>query len=199
VGWPVRADSDWLLAVSTRDDGQAGKRPSHNRPRHIQHLGGKIMAKAKKKATKKRKTTKELQKDLISNMETWKKIENASIASTGRVIEKTENPIVRLVMEIIQRDSQMHYRVQDWIAQSLQKSVALTPEDVGQVWSLIEDHIKIEKKTQKMAEEALGSTKTSKAMLVQTYLLEYLLEDEKKHNLLLERLAGIQKGMYPYG
>jgi NAD(P)H-dependent flavin oxidoreductase YrpB (nitropropane dioxygenase family) len=157
------------------------------------------MAKAKKKATKKRKTTKEVQKDLISNMETWKKVENASIASTGRVMEKTENPIVRLVMEIIQRDSQMHYRVQDWIAQSLQKSVALTPEEVGQVWSLIEDHIKIEKKTQKLAEEALASTKTSKGMLVQSYLLEYLLEDEKKHNLLLERLAGIQKGMYPYG
>ena len=159
------------------------------------------MAKAKKKAksTKKRKTTKEVQKDLISNMETWKKIENASVASTGRVIEKTENPIVRLVMEIIQQDSQMHYRVQDWIAQSLQKSVSLTPEEIGQVWGLIEDHIKIEKKTQKLAEEALASTKTSKGMLVQTYLLEYLLEDEKKHNVLLERLQGIQKGMYPYG
>ena len=35
-------------------------------------------------------------------------------------------------------------------------------------------------------------------MLVQSYLLEYLLKDEKKHNLLLERLADIRKGMYPY-
>jgi hypothetical protein len=145
------------------------------------------------------KSTKEVQEDLISNMETWKKIENASIASTGRVMEKTENPIVRLVMEIIQRDSQMHYRVQEWIANSLQKTVSLTPEELGQVWDLIEDHIKIEKKVQKLAEEALDATKNSKGMLVQTYLLEYLLEDENKHNLLLERLAGIQKGMYPYG
>jgi nitrate/TMAO reductase-like tetraheme cytochrome c subunit len=159
------------------------------------------MAKAKKKAktARKRKTTKEVQKELIDNMETWKKVENASIASTGRVIEKTENPVVRLVMEIIQRDSQMHYRVQDWIVQSLQKSVSLTTDEIGQVWKLIEDHIKIEKKTQKLAEEALESTKVSKGMLVQTYLLEYLLEDEKKHAILLERLAGIQKGMYPYG
>jgi len=159
------------------------------------------MAKKTKKAksTKKRRTSKQVQQDLISNMETWKKVENASIASTGRVIEKTENPIVRLVMEIIQRDSQMHYRVQDWIVQSLQKSVSLTPDEIGQVWGLIEDHIRIEQKTQKLAEEALESTKASKGMLVQTYLLEYLLEDEKKHNLLLERLAGIQKGMYPYG
>jgi hypothetical protein len=145
------------------------------------------------------KSTKEVQEGLISNMETWKKIENASIASTGRVIEKTENPIVRLVMEIIQRDSQMHYRVQEYIADSLQKSVSLSPDELGQVWDLIEEHIKIEKKVQALAEEALEATKNSKAMLVQTYLLEYLLADENKHNLLLERLEGIQKGMYPYG
>ena len=36
-------------------------------------------------------------------------------------------------------------------------------------------------------------------MLVQSYLLEYLLEDENKHATLLERLGSIQKGMYPYG
>ena len=144
------------------------------------------------------KSTKKVQQDLVSTMETWKKVENASIASTGRVIEKTENPIIRLVMEIIQRDSQMHYRVQELIADSLQKTVSLTPEELGEVWGLIEDHIKIEEKVQKLAEESLEASKNSKMMLIQTYLLEYLLEDEKKHNLLLERLAGIRNGMYPY-
>ena len=144
------------------------------------------------------KSTREVQQDLVSTMEAWKKIENASIASTGRVIEKTENPIIRLVMEIIQRDSQMHYRVQGLIAESLQKTVSLSPEELGEVWGLIEEHIKIEEKTQNLAQESLEATKNSKGMLVQSYLLEYLLEDEKKHNLLLERLADIQKGMYPY-
>jgi len=144
------------------------------------------------------KSTKKVQQDLVSAMETWKKVENASIASTGRVIEKTENPIIRLVMEIIQRDSQMHYRVQELIADSLQKTVSLTPEELGEVWGLIEDHIKIEEKVQKLAEESLEASKNSKMMLIQTYLLEYLLEDEKKHNLLLQRLAGIRNGMYPY-
>jgi len=145
------------------------------------------------------KSTKEVQQDLISNMENWRKIENASIASTRRVMEKTENPIVRLVMEIIQRDSQMHYRVQEWIAQSLQTTVSLTPEELADVWELIEDHIKIEEKTKELAHESLEATSGSKGMLVQSYLLEYLLEDEEKHNLLLDRLADIQKGMYPYG
>jgi len=145
------------------------------------------------------KSQKQVQEDLVANMRSWQKIENASIASTGRVMEKTENPIVRLVMEIIQRDSQMHYRVQEWIAESLEgKAISLAPEELGQVWGMIEDHINLERKTQKLAQEALDSIEGSKGMLVQAYLLEYLLSDEKKHNALLDRLASIQKGMYPY-
>jgi hypothetical protein len=35
--------------------------------------------------------------------------------------------------------------------------------------------------------------------MVQAYLLEYLLADEQKHNLILEKLVDIQRGMYPYG
>ena len=146
------------------------------------------------------KSKKEIQEELVENMQTWQKIENASIASTGRVMEKTENPIVRLVMEIIQRDSQMHYRVQGWIADSLSgKAVSLAPDEVGDVWEMIEEHINIERRTFRLAQDALTSIEGSKGMLVQAYLLEYLLEDEKKHNQLLDRLATIQKGMYPYG
>ena len=33
-------------------------------------------------------------------------------------------------------------------------------------------------------------------MVVQEYLLSYLLEDEKKHDHLLEALENIKKGMY---
>ena len=63
---------------------------------------------------------KALQKELAASMRRWQKIENSAIVSTGLVMEKTENPIIRLVMEVIQRDSQMHYLVQQWIADSLE-------------------------------------------------------------------------------
>lgn len=148
---------------------------------------------------KTRKSKKVVQEKLVSTMQTWQKIEDASVASTGRVIEKTGNPIVRLVMEIIQRDSQMHHRVQELIINTMSKMVSITPEEIGDVWGMVEDHIQLEKKTQELAEAALESLEGSKGMLVQSYLIEYLLDDEKKHNRLLERLADIQKGMYPYG
>ena len=144
-------------------------------------------------------STKEVQEQIISNMRSWQKVENASVASTGTVIEMTENPIVRLIMEIIQRDSQMHYRVQELIAESLEsKAVTLTPEELAVVWDKIEKHIEIEKKTVELAKEALEALK-GKKMVVQEYLLDYLLMDENKHNRILDTLGTIKKGMYPYG
>jgi len=47
---------------------------------------------------------KEVQQEIVSNMKSWQKAENATIALTGQIMEKTDNPIVRLVMEVIQRD-----------------------------------------------------------------------------------------------
>jgi hypothetical protein len=143
--------------------------------------------------------TKELQKQIISDMRQMQKVENASVASTGRIIEKTKNPIVRLVMEIIQRDSNMHYQVQDFIADSLgEKTVSLTPEELAEIWGMVEQHIELEKKMIKAVEQ-LQTPLKGKHMVVQQYLLDYLLEDETKHNNLLERLSGIKTKMYPYG
>ena len=142
---------------------------------------------------------KELQQEIISNMKDWQKAENATIALTGQIMEKTDNPIVRMVMEVIQRDSQMHYNVQEWIADSLQnKTISLTPEELGSVWKLIERHIEIERKSVEFAEQAIAALK-GKSMVIQSYLLNYLLEDEKKHNNLLNNLEKIKKGMHPYG
>ena len=144
-------------------------------------------------------STKEIQQQIVANMKHWQKIENASVASTGAVIERTENAVVRMVMEIIQRDSQMHYRIQELIADSLEsKTITLTPEELEKVWTMIEKHIELEKKTIHYATESLKALK-GKKMVVQEYLLDYLLIDEEKHNKILDTLGTIKKGMYPYG
>jgi hypothetical protein len=144
-------------------------------------------------------STKELQENLLQTMKRWQKIEDASVASTGRIIEQTQNPIIRLVAEIIQHDSQTHHRVQQFIASTLEGApVSLSPDEMVEVWDSIEKHIKIEKQMVGQVEEALGALR-GKKMLVQEYLLEYLREDERKHDNLLESLEKIKKGMYPYG
>jgi hypothetical protein len=144
-------------------------------------------------------STKEIQQQIIANMKKWQKIEDATVATTGMIIEKTDNPVVHLIMEIIQRDSQMHYRLQEWIADSLEtKTVTLTYEELDKIWSLIERHIELEKKTVAMAQQSLEAIK-GKKMVIQEYFLNYLAEDEKKHNNLLAHLEGLKKGMRATG
>ena len=143
-------------------------------------------------------STKELQEKLVSSMTRWQEIENAAVKATGKVIDKTGHPLIRTVMEIIQTDSKRHFEVQQMIIDSLEKeSVAITPEDLLEVWDLIEGHIEIERRTVEFATEALDAIKDTK-LVVPQYLLEYLLTDENKHNTLLDNLEGIKKGMYPY-
>jgi len=143
--------------------------------------------------------TKEIQMKLIDNMKRWQKIEDASMTSTGRIMEETDNPLIHLIMEIIQIDSQVHHRVQDFIVGTLEReAVSLTPEEIGKVWEAVENHIAIERKMVGFVGDTLLSLK-GKKMVVQEYLLNYLQEDEQKHDHLLSALEKIKKGMYPYG
>ena len=140
---------------------------------------------------------KDLQQNIVTTVTQWQKVENASLVSTSETIAKTDNRAIRLIMEIIQRDSQMHYRIQQWIADSLQREeVSLSPDDLNQVWDIIEKHIEIEKKMAESAKKALMALKGAQ-MAVQEYFLTYLMEDERKHETLLTNLEKFKKGMYP--
>ena len=146
-----------------------------------------------------RMKTKEIQENLVATMRSWQHIEDASVTSTGKIMEKTDNELIRIVMEIIQNDSKMHYRVQGMIAASVdKKAVTLTPDELGEVWAGIRKHIKMEKDMVSHVEEMLGQIKGRK-MLIQEYLLNYLKVDEQKHDYLLSAFEEIKKGMYPYG
>jgi hypothetical protein len=140
-------------------------------------------------------TTKDQQQEIIAKMRAWQRVENESMESADRIMQKTDNSIIRLVMKIIQRDSQMHYRVQEWIAESLEsKTVTLNPEEFTAVWHMIEQHVEIEKKMTEAVEQVLSSL-GDKAMPVQKYLLNYLADDENKHTHLLEHLEDVKKWM----
>jgi restriction endonuclease Mrr len=141
-------------------------------------------------------STKENEKQLVEILKNWQHVENHSIAQTAGIIDKTSNPVIQIIMSIIQRDSAMHHRVQQFIVDSLEtRALSLTPEDLAQVWDAIEAHIEAEKQTESLiaaAQKALAGTKN----VVQAYLLSYLEHDEKKHDKLLEDLALIKRGMY---
>ena len=142
-------------------------------------------------------TTKDKQEQLVGSMRRWQKIENAAVTQTSKIMEETEHPLIRLVAEIIQRDSNMHHRVQQAIVDSLEReSVNVLTTDLEKIWGSIEKHIAIERKTIELAKMSLQALEGTKSP-VQQYLISYLLRDEEKHDALLSDLALIKKGMYP--
>ena len=138
---------------------------------------------------------KELNENLVRTLKKWQKIEDESVKSTSAIIGKTKNPIVRQIMEIIKQDSAMHKKVQQVIIDSFEKeAINLDPEELSDIWGMVEKHIELEKETVRLAEE---SRKNSNSFIVR-YLLGYLMTDEQKHNDILQQMEDIKKGMYPY-
>jgi transcriptional regulator GlxA family with amidase domain len=132
---------------------------------------------------------------LVKVLKQWQAVEDESIKMSRTVQAQTKNPLVQTVMEIIAHDSAMHRRVQQFIIDSVEKTaITLQPEELEEIWGQITKHIAEEKKTIELADQAKASTR----LFVQRYLLNYLLEDERKHDLLLERLEEIKNRIYPY-
>ncbi len=133
--------------------------------------------------------------ELAATLRQWQAIEDGSIAQTTLIMEKTANPLIRLVMEIIRQDSVMHKKVQQVLIDGIEKEAfSLTPEELGGIWSLIEKHAEMEKDTLVLAEKARKNCR----LFVQRHLLTYLIEDEQKHDRLLAQLEDFKRGIYPY-
>jgi hypothetical protein len=138
---------------------------------------------------------KELNENLVKILKKWQNIEDESVKSTSAIIAKTSNPIIRQIMEIIKQDSAMHKKVQQVIIDSFEKeAISLDPEELSEIWTMVEKHIELEKETVRLAEEA---RKSSNSFMIR-YLLGYLMKDEQKHNEILQQMEDIKGGMYPY-
>ncbi len=132
---------------------------------------------------------------IVSTLRLWQEDENATIAHTTEVVGKSKNQLVKLLMEIIRHDSIMHHRVQQFMIDSLTTTtITLTPEELGEVWELVEKHIAMERRTIGYGEELTRLC----TQLVHKHLLAYLLTDEEKHDKLLTQLEDFKKKIHPY-
>jgi hypothetical protein len=133
--------------------------------------------------------------ELKVTLKRWQEIEVESIAQTTAIMGKTKNPLIRLIMEIIRQDSAMHKHVQQIMLDSLEKQAfSLTPEELGEVWDMVEKHAEMEKETIQLAEKARRNCR----LFVHRHLLSYLIDDEQKHDRLLAQLEDFKRQLYPY-
>jgi hypothetical protein len=132
---------------------------------------------------------------LVGLLREWQQIEKDTIALTTRIGRKSGNPLVVTLMKIIQNDSKMHFKVQKALIDSMtDRAFSLRPEELGDMWEMIEKHAQMEKRTIQLAEQALGNCR----LFAQRQLLTYLLEDERKHDRILGQLENFKRKIYPY-
>jgi rubrerythrin len=122
----------------------------------------------------------------------WQKLERKAMDDTAAIIEESDNPLVQMIMSIIRHDSLMHHRVQQFLIDSITDAdVPVSRDDLANIWDRIEQHDRLEKKTIEMATELRDAAWSP----VHKQMLGYLLEDEKKHDGLLDQLREIKVGM----
>jgi hypothetical protein len=130
--------------------------------------------------------------EMLNALHTWQGIERQSMSDTAEIMEKTQNPLIRIIMEIIRHDSLMHHRVQQFLIDSLTKeNVTLSREDVTDIWEQIEAHDRMERKTIEIAKQLRDQAWSP----IHKQLLDYLVTDEEKHDRILEQLDQIKQGM----
>ena len=81
---------------------------------------------------RKKMTGKDAEDRLAGLLREWQEVEDRSIRSINEIVQKIENPLVKQVLQVIQHDSSMHRRVQQFILDSLEKrAISLAPGELG--------------------------------------------------------------------
>lgn len=142
--------------------------------------------------------TREQQQRIVSTIRDWGLLEQESSESIEQVKAKCSNPLVFLIMDIIENDARLHKRLQEFIVNSLEHNpLTLSPDEVDEVIGLIHDHTRLKSRMVEKVEKTLEMTK-DKSLSIQVFLLKTLLADEKKHKEMLEGIETVMQGLYPY-
>jgi len=122
----------------------------------------------------------------------WQGLERDAINTTAEIMEKTDNLLIRQIMEIIRNDSVQHHRVQQFLIDTMtKKPVRLAPEDLAEIWGEIEAHDELERETIRLAKEIKEECVDPVARII----LDYLIVDEQKHDTILCQLEEFKKHM----
>ncbi len=136
------------------------------------------------------KKTAENSEEFLSNIKEWQKLEEKTIAYAEELLSRTNNPLIKITMQMIRDDSEKHKAIQQMIIDNLTKeALRLTPEDIVPLSDALNKHCEAEAKSIEFAKSALKNS----SHFVTKYMLSYLLADEEKHHALLSKLDEVKK------
>jgi len=133
---------------------------------------------------------KERVEEAVELLRNWQALEREAIETTAGIMEDTNNLLIRQIMEIIRNDSVQHHRVQQFIIDIMTREpVMMSPDDMAEVWTRLEEHDELERQTIELAKELKEKARDP----VVSVLLEYLIVDEQKHDMLIGQLEAVKR------
>ena len=125
------------------------------------------------------KKSEESSEEFLSIIKEWIVLEDETIASANELIGKSNNPFVKMRMEMVKHDSGKHKEMLQWIIDNLTKeAVHLTPGEIMPLSALLHMHLEVEAKSIVLANNALKKS----GLPIVRYILSALLDDETKHH-----------------
>lgn len=128
--------------------------------------------------------------EFLNLIREWQALEDRTIASAEELLSRTNNPIVKMTMEMIKHDSEKHKVMQQMIIDSITKeSVHLSPDELAPLSDLLNKHMEAEARSLTPADAALERSE----LFITRYILSYLIADETKHHSLINKLNELKR------
>lgn len=128
--------------------------------------------------------------EFLNIIKEWQALEDKTIASAEELLGNTNNPLVKMTMEMIKHDSEKHKVMQQMMIDSITKeAVHLSPDELAPLSDLLNKHMEAEAKSLTLADAALEKSK----LFAIRYILSYLIADETKHHSLISKLNELKR------
>jgi hypothetical protein len=134
--------------------------------------------------------------ELATILKDWQGLEDQTIKFSEDLMKKSNNPFVKVIMEMIKRDSEKHKAMQQFAIDHLTKrAIEIAPQDLVPLADVLERHLQAEAKSMGLANVAITKSKD----FFTNFIVSYLMADEIKHHEMLTKLDQIKGAVYPYG
>ena len=135
-----------------------------------------------------RRYSAETNEEFLKLLSKWIAIEKATIKMTDNLLPKVDNPIITCLIDTIKCDSQKHQQILNMVLEGMEGTITLTHDDMALLGEFIEKHTQIEQDAVEIAGQTLKKVRTP----IAKFLLEYLYEDEKKHDFIMDNLSKLK-------
>jgi len=134
--------------------------------------------------------------ELAKIMKDWQNLEEETISLAENLMKKSNNDFVKVIMEMIKRDSEKHQIMQQFAIDHLtKKAMEIAPQDLIPLGDVLEKHLHAEAKSMGLANVAIIKSKD----FFTNFIVSYLMADEIKHHEMLTKLEQVKGYVHPAG